>query len=62
VAAGISEGDRPHAPETIRRAAEQAHPAPGQLGAHRVHVGDDDGELPGTLPRLGQDLVEADSK
>lgn len=31
-------------------------PPPGQLGAHRVHVIDDDGELPNTLPRLVQDL------
>jgi hypothetical protein len=49
VAARIGEGERAHAPVTIRRAADHRHSVVFQLSAHRIHVLNDDAELPDTL-------------
>jgi hypothetical protein len=58
VAARIGEGDRAHAPVTIRRAADQCHSVLVHFSGHRIHVLNDDGELPGALlsqaPKVGR--------
>jgi len=50
----IGEGDRAHAPVTIRRATDQCHSVLVQLSAHRIDVFNPDGELPETLLRQGE--------
>ena len=56
VAARVGEGRRPHAPVPVGRTGQRAHAASGDLRAHRVHVIDDDRELPRALPRLLKDF------
>jgi hypothetical protein len=46
VAVRIGEGDRTHAPVTIRRATDQCHSVLVQFSAHRIDVLNPDGELP----------------
>ena len=54
VAVRIGEGERAHAPVTIRRAADHRHSVLFQLSSHRIHVRNDDAELPDTLPRQAE--------